>query len=87
MSFGATSMTTLLQMVANGIGMTLIPEIAIPTEAARNAIRFVPFAAPEPAREIGLIWRRSNLRPHDMEALADAVAGCAQAICGTASAA
>ncbi|ASY67841.1 hydrogen peroxide-inducible genes activator OxyR [Sinorhizobium fredii] len=80
MSFGATSMATLLQMVANGMGMTLIPEIAIPSEAARNAIRIVPFAAPGPAREIGLIWRRSNPRRRDMDALAEAIVDCARSI-------
>ncbi|OCP04842.1 MULTISPECIES: hydrogen peroxide-inducible genes activator [unclassified Ensifer] len=85
-SFGATSMTTLLQMVANGMGMTLIPEIAIATEASRNAIRIVPFAAPEPAREIGLIWRRSSPRERDMEALATAISGCADDILQAAAA-
>jgi LysR family hydrogen peroxide-inducible transcriptional activator len=85
MSFGATSMATLLQMVANGMGMTLIPEIAVPSEAARNAIRIVPFAAPEPAREIGLVWRRSNPRRRDMDALAEAIVDCARAISGEAS--
>ncbi|WP_043618303.1 hydrogen peroxide-inducible genes activator [Ensifer sp. ZNC0028] len=85
-SFGATSMTTLLQMVANGMGMTLIPEIAIATEAARNSIRIVPFAAPEPAREIGLIWRRSSPRERDMEALAAAISGCADHILQAAAA-
>ncbi len=81
-SFGATSMATLLQMVASGMGMTLIPEIAVPTETARNAIRIVPFAAPEPSREIGLIWRRSNPRRRDMEALAEAIVACARAASG-----
>ena len=85
-SFGATSMTTLLQMVANGMGMTLIPEIAIATEAARNSIRIVPFAAPEPAREIGLVWRRSSPRERDMEALAAAISGCADDIIRAAAA-
>lgn len=85
-SFGATSMTTLLQMVANGMGMTLIPEIAIATEAARNSIRIVPFAAPEPAREIGLVWRRSSPRERDMEALAAAISGCADHILQAAAA-
>ncbi|SDA41565.1 hydrogen peroxide-inducible genes activator [Sinorhizobium sp. NFACC03] len=85
-SFGATSMTTLLQMVANGMGMTLIPEIAIATEAARNSIRIVPFAAPEPAREIGLVWRRSSPRERDMEALARAISDCADDIIRAAAA-
>lgn len=82
-SFGATSMATLLQMVANGMGMTLIPEIAVPTEAARNAIRIVPFAAPEPSREIGLVWRRSNPRRRDLEALAEAIVACGRTASAT----
>ncbi len=72
-NFGATSMSTLLQMVSHDMGMTLIPEMAIPTETGRNAIRIIPFADPQPSREIGLAWRRSNQRDQDMEALAEAI--------------
>ncbi|MCF6369729.1 hydrogen peroxide-inducible genes activator [Rhizobium halophilum] len=78
-NFGATSMTTLLQMVSHDMGMTLIPEMAIPTETARNDIRIVPFADPAPSREIGLIWRRSSGRRDEMKALAEAISGCAPA--------
>lgn len=72
-NFGATSMTTLLQMVSHDMGMTLIPEMAIATESSRSAIRIVPFAEPQPSREIGLAWRRNNQRDIDMQALADAI--------------
>ncbi|NML74719.1 LysR family transcriptional regulator [Rhizobium sp. S-51] len=72
-NFGATSMTTLLQMVSEDMGLTLIPEMAIETETARTSIRIVPFADPPPSREIGLIWRRSSPRRADMEALATAI--------------
>lgn len=75
-NFGATSMATLLQMVSHDMGMTLIPEIAVPTESTRNAIRIVPFADPQPSREIGLAWRKSLPRPGDTDALAAAVAAC-----------
>ncbi len=75
-NFGATSMTTLLQMVSHDMGMTLIPEMAIATEAARNDLRIVPFAEPMPSRQIGLIWRRSSGRGKDMEALAAAILAC-----------
>jgi LysR family transcriptional regulator, hydrogen peroxide-inducible genes activator len=83
---GATSMTTLLQMVSHDMGMTLIPEIAVSTEIARNNLRIVPFGDPAPAREIGLIWRRSSGRADDMAALAEAVIGC-QPLAPAASAA
>ncbi|MDX3925691.1 MAG: LysR substrate-binding domain-containing protein [Shinella sp.] len=75
-NFGATSMATLLQMVSHDMGMTLIPEIAVPTETARNAIRIVRFAEPQPSREIGLAWRKSSPRPGDTEALASAISAC-----------
>ncbi|HEX2146427.1 MAG TPA: LysR substrate-binding domain-containing protein [Pseudorhizobium sp.] len=78
-NFGATSMATLLQMVSHDMGMTLIPEMAIPTETARNDIRILPFAEPAPSREIGLIWRRSSGRRQEMKLLAAAVASCAPA--------
>jgi len=78
-NFGATSMATLLQMVSHDMGMTLIPEIAIPTETSRNSIRILPFADPQPSREIGLAWRRSNHRGKEMEALAEAIIAVAPA--------
>lgn len=80
-NFGATSMTTLLQMVANDMGMTLIPELAIETETARTPIRIVPFAEPAPSREIGLVWRRSSPRRADMEALAEAIIASRESVC------
>ena len=73
---GATSMTTLLQMVANDMGMTLIPEMAIAAETARTPLSILPFAAPAPAREIGLAWRRSSAREADIKALCEAIVFC-----------
>ena len=83
-NFGATSMTTLLQMVSHDMGMTLIPEMAIETETARTAIRIVPFADPAPTREIGLVWRRSSKRRSDMEALGAVIRESAQGLCEAA---
>jgi LysR family hydrogen peroxide-inducible transcriptional activator len=69
-NFGATSMATLLQMVSHGMGITLIPEIAVHDERSRNRMRIVPFAEPQPSRTIGLIWRTSSLlKSRDFEAL------------------
>ncbi|MBZ3691502.1 hydrogen peroxide-inducible genes activator [Phyllobacterium calauticae] len=75
-NYGATSMTTLLQMVSHGMGLTLIPEIAVRTEASRNNVRILAFADPEPSREIGLIWRRQSERRDDFEALAATIVEC-----------
>jgi len=73
-NYGATSMATLLQMVSHGMGITLIPEIAVRDERSRNRMRIVPFAEPQPSRLLGLIWRSSSSgRRRDFEALAEIV--------------
>jgi LysR family hydrogen peroxide-inducible transcriptional activator len=61
-TFGASSLSTLVQMVANGLGMTLLPELAVPLEAGRGDIHLMRFADPEPQRVVGLAWRRSSPR-------------------------
>lgn len=71
--YGATSMTTLLQMVSHGMGFTLIPEIAVRAEARSNHMRIVPFKGEQPKREIALFWRRQSMRRQDFLALADCI--------------
>jgi LysR family hydrogen peroxide-inducible transcriptional activator len=65
-SFGASSLATIVQMVANGYGITLLPEMAIASEIhARGDIRLLRFRSPEPKREIGLAWRKTSPRKSD----------------------
>lgn len=57
----ATSMSTLAQMVAAGLGVTLLPECAVRVEAgAGRGIVTRPFAGRSPSRTIGLVWRKSS---------------------------
>ncbi len=70
---GATSLSTVMQMVANGYGATFIPEIAAETEARGRKLSLQRFTAPEPSRRIGLVWRKSSPRKKDYRALADAI--------------
>jgi LysR family hydrogen peroxide-inducible transcriptional activator len=64
LGFRATSLPTLVQMVAGGAGVTLLPALAVPTEAARAKLRVRAFARPAPHRTIALVWRkRSPLAP------------------------
>jgi len=72
---GATSLTTVMQMVANGYGVTLIPEIAVQVEARDERVRLARFASPEPFRTVGLGWRRTSPRAQDFKALGEIVAG------------
>ena len=76
--YGATSMTTLLQMVSHGLGLTLIPEIAVRAETRSNHMRIIPFDGEQPKREIALFWRRQSMRRKDFNALADCIVESAQ---------
>ena len=71
-SFGASSLATIVQMVANGYGITLLPEMAIASEVhSRGDIRLLRFHAPEPKREIGLAWRKTSPRRRDFMQFAE----------------
>jgi LysR family hydrogen peroxide-inducible transcriptional activator len=66
---GATSLTTVMQMVASGYGITLVPQIAAGVELRDDRIRVLRFRAPGPGRTIGLAWRKTSPRRADFEAL------------------
>jgi LysR family hydrogen peroxide-inducible transcriptional activator len=60
--FRATSLETLRQMVAAGVGITLLPELAVASPVAPAAhLAVVSFTAPVPQREVGMVWRRSTV--------------------------
>jgi len=69
MSLGATSLATIIQMVASGYGVTLVPEVAVDTELRDERVKLLRFTAPEPGRTIGLAWRRTSPRKGDFVAL------------------
>lgn len=56
----ASALSTLVQMVAAGIGVTLIPEMAIAVETAQARVSVARFPDPAPARTIGMIWRKAS---------------------------
>jgi LysR family hydrogen peroxide-inducible transcriptional activator len=70
---GATSLATVLQMVANGYGITLMPEVAVDVEARDRRVKLLRFAPPKPKRTIGLAWRPSSPRRSDFVALGEIV--------------
>jgi LysR family hydrogen peroxide-inducible transcriptional activator len=64
-SMEGSSLSTLVQMVASGLGVTLIPEMAVPLETRSADVSVARLAAPEPNRTIGMVWRRASpLSPH-----------------------
>jgi LysR family hydrogen peroxide-inducible transcriptional activator len=76
MAFGASSLSTVMQMVAGGYGVTLIPEIAADVEARDERVRFLRLEDPQPGRSIGLAFRKTSPRKADFAALGDVVKGC-----------
>lgn len=61
-TLGASSLSTLVELVANGMGLTLLPQMSVPVEARGDRVHLVPFAAPVPTRTIGLAWRATSPR-------------------------
>src|SRR3984893_2949615 len=56
----ASSLSTLVQMVSAGIGVTLIPEMAVAVETRSAAVSVARFKNPQPSRTIGMIWRKTS---------------------------
>ncbi|MBO6638975.1 MAG: LysR family transcriptional regulator [Roseitalea sp.] len=55
-----SSLSTLVQMVGAGIGVTLIPDMAVPVETRSASVSVARFGAPQPSRTVGMIWRRTS---------------------------
>jgi len=55
-----SSLATLVQMVSAGIGVTLVPEMAVPVETRSASVSVARFPGTAPMRTIGMIWRQSN---------------------------
>jgi LysR family transcriptional regulator, hydrogen peroxide-inducible genes activator len=68
--FQATSLSTLVQMVASGLGLTLVPELAVDVEVRREpGVTVVPFARGRPSRQIALVWPAGSVRGRDLHLL------------------
>lgn len=70
-ALGATSLATVMQMVANGYGITLVPQVAAEVEVRDQRVKLLRFTQPQPGRSIGLAWRRTSPRKVDFLALGD----------------
>ncbi|NEW98127.1 LysR substrate-binding domain-containing protein [Rhodopseudomonas sp. BR0G17] len=72
-SFGASSLTTVIQMVAGGYGITLIPQIAAEVERRDSRVKFLRLRRPQPGRSVGLVFRKTSPRRADFEAFGEVV--------------
>lgn len=77
-----SSLSTLVQMVGAGIGVTLIPEMAVTVETRSAAVSLGRFAAPEPRRKVGMIWRKASPLAAQLLQISDVVREAAEALRG-----
>jgi LysR family transcriptional regulator, hydrogen peroxide-inducible genes activator len=75
-----SSLATLVQMVGAGIGVTLIPEMAVPVETRSAPVAVTRFPEPRPMRTIGMIWRRTSPLARQLSEVAEVVRGAAEAL-------
>ncbi|WP_108469674.1 LysR substrate-binding domain-containing protein [Polynucleobacter difficilis] len=76
-SFEGSSLETIRQMVAGGIGITVLPRTSIPDPKTREGlIRYIPFEEPMPTRRVSLVWRKSYPRAAAMVELAKTIRRC-----------
>ena len=65
----ASSFTTLVQMVAAGLGSTLIPEMAKDSETSQRDVTVDRFSDPQPKRSIGMIWRKTSSIHNELQSI------------------
>ncbi len=76
-TFEGSSLETIRQMVASGVGVTVLPVTSVPEKPPRDSlIDYKPFKAPSPDRRVVLMWRKSFTRGAAIEALRKAVLKC-----------
>lgn len=68
-----SSLSTLVQMVSAGIGVTLVPEMAVPVETRGAEVSVARFRKPTPSRRVGMVWRNSNPFAEQLEEIANLV--------------
>lgn len=73
-----SSLSTLVQMVGAGIGVTLLPEMALNVETRSASVSVARFRAPEPMRTIGMVWRKSNPLSKQLADVAEVVRAAAE---------
>src|SRR5437764_4794760 len=76
----ASSLSTLVQMVGAGIGVTLIPEMAVAVETRSASVSVARFNDPQPSRTIGMVWRKTNPLARQLLQISEMVGVAAKAL-------
>src|ERR1700675_1553165 len=75
--FRATSLETLRQMVVAGLGITLLPELAVEAPfGSQRGMAIRQFTKPTPSRTVGAVWRKSSTRAAAIAAVCGVVESC-----------
>ena len=74
-TFEGSSLETIKYMVASGMGLTVVPQLSVPSEAQPHIV-YVPFSGAAPTRRVVLAWRRSFTRYAAIAALRNAIYAC-----------
>ena len=73
-NFRATNLETLRQMVVAGLGVTLLPQLAVePPFSLQRGLTTLKFANPQPKRTVGAIWRKSTTRAAAIDAVCEVI--------------
>ncbi|WP_378942377.1 LysR substrate-binding domain-containing protein [Mesorhizobium sp. ANAO-SY3R2] len=75
-----SSLSTLVQMVGAGIGVTLIPEMAVAVETRSASVSLARFRSPQPSRTIGMIWRKASPLAEQLLQISEVVRQSADAL-------
>jgi len=75
-----SSLSTLVQMVGAGIGVTLIPEMAVAVETRSASVAIARFGGQQPSRSIGMIWRKTSPLAKQLAQIAEVVRASAVAL-------
>jgi LysR family hydrogen peroxide-inducible transcriptional activator len=73
-----SSLSTLVQMVGVGLGVTLLPEMAVAVERRSADVSVARFPEPQPSRTIGMIWRKTSPLAEQFQVIAEAVRNAGQ---------
>lgn len=66
-----SALSTLVQMVGAGMGVTLIPEMAVAVETRSADVSVAPLGDPQPQRRVGMVWRKSNPMTEQLSEIAE----------------
>jgi LysR family hydrogen peroxide-inducible transcriptional activator len=76
-TFEGSSLETIRQMVASGVGLTVLPSSSVPRQVPRDSLlRYIPFSKPVPDRRVVLVYRKSFPRPAAIATLRQAILDC-----------